>query len=221
MKKMTLVLASLLIGLTSASVNAAVETSVNDNGKKVRQTKRYHYTQPIMFVERGVEFLVFPNGEFDFNTEIVGNTFDDNFYYRNKTRRGSINATHGAPGRHSNYNRPRGTLVLHDRFGRVRRIGNVFLNYDSRGRLKRVGSVYMRYRRGKLKQVGGLTIQYNRYGQIIGTHGQVNFHNHGFDYFDNYDDVWFGDPLEGSNDDFYYYRKGDKIEKKKRKLKDK
>jgi hypothetical protein len=221
MKKMTLVLASLLIGLATASVNATVATVTNDNGKKVRITKRYQYTQPIMFVERGVEFLVFPNGEFDFNTEIIGNTFDDNVYYRHRTRRGNINTTHGAPGRHINYVRPRGTLVLHDRFGRVRRIGNVFLNYDSRGRLKRVGSVYMRYRRGKLKQVGGLTIRYNRYGQIIGTHGQVNYHNHGFDYFDNGDTLWFDDTLNDFNDNFYYYRKGDKIEKKKRTLKDK
>ena len=227
MKKVTLIFASLLLVVTSAT---ATTTSVDDSSKDLRITKRYRYTQPIMFVERGVEFLIFPNGEFDFNTELITRPFNDDVYYRHgNSRRGSINGTFGAPGTTVRYSRPRGVLVLHDRLGRVRRIGNVFLNYDRHGRIKRVGSVYMRYRRGLLKQVGGLTIQYNRFGDMIGTQGFVNWNNQGCgicgaiscgaDHFDigqwndGYDDDW-GD----YDDDYYYYRKdGKKLKRKKNK----
>jgi hypothetical protein len=42
--------------------------------------------------------------------------------------------------------------VEHDNFGRVRRVGNVFINYDANDRIKRVGSVYMAYNRFALEQ---------------------------------------------------------------------
>ena len=226
MKKMTLVMAALLIGLTSVTATTTTKT-----GKELRVTKRYRYTQPIMFVERGVEFLIFPNGEFDFNTEIVnGPVGNSNFYYRqNQGRRSSINVTFGAPDRHIGFTSPRGTLILHDRFGRVRRIGNVFINYDSHGRIKRAGSVYMRYRRGMLKQVGGLTLRYNRWGELVATHGFVNHNNLGCGIcgvsgcsLDHLHDglaggSWFNDEHDDWDDDYYYYRRGDKTLKKKKK----
>ncbi len=223
MKKVTLIFASLLLVVTSATAST---TTVDNSGKDLRITKRYRYTQPIMFVERGVEFLIFPNGEFDFNTELITRPFNDDVYYRQgNSRRSGINATFGVPGTTIRYTRPRGVLVLHDRFGRVRRIGNIFLNYDRNGRIKRVGSVYMTYRRGRLKRVGGLTIQYNHYGEIIGTHGFVNFNNQGCgicgttscsaDHFnDGTWNDWFDD--DQYDDDYYYYRKnGKKLKRKK------
>lgn len=69
--------------------------------------------------------------------------------------------------------------MSHDRFGRARRIGNVFINYDYAGRVKRIGSVYIQYRHRLLKQVGGLHIQYNRWGDMISTRGKVNRSNQG------------------------------------------
>ena len=65
MKRLLLLFAGLLIGLTSAS---ATELHHQKKKTKIDKTKRYRYAQPIMFVERGVEFLVFPDGSFDFNT---------------------------------------------------------------------------------------------------------------------------------------------------------
>ncbi|NNK74410.1 MAG: hypothetical protein HKO94_14580 [Flavobacteriaceae bacterium] len=227
MKKMTLFFAFLILGMTGAT---AAEKAFDLDGKDLGITKRYRYTQPILFVERGVEFLVFPNGEFDFNTELMNQPISDDYYYRgNNSRRNTINRTLGAPGRHIGYNSYRGTLVLHDRYGRVRRVGNVFINYDHRGRVKRIGSVYMRYRYAQLKQVGGLTIQYNRWGDMVGTHGFVNFRNQSCgicgmtgctaDHFHNdWDNDWFNDDFGGYDDDYYYYRKKDgKMKKRKKK----
>lgn len=229
MKTVTVFMAVLFMGLTSAT---GLEKTTTVDGKDLRITKRYRYTQPIMFVERGVEFLIFPNGEFDFNTEIINGPFNDDYYYRQtNSRRGSINGTFGAPGTRARYTRPGGTLILHDRWGQVRRIGNVFINYDSRGRVKRIGSVYLRYRQGRLKQVGGLTIRYNRWGDMIGTTGFVNFNNQGcgvcgvagctsghFDqgWNNNWNDDWFDNDWNEYDDDYYYYRRDGKLKKRKK-----
>ena len=215
MKRLTFIFATMLLGVTSAT--AAVKLT-DLKGKDLGITERYRYTQPILFVERGVEFLVFPNGEFDFNTEIVGGPFNDDYYYRNNSRRSSINGTFGAPGTRTRFTRPGGTLILHDRSGKVRRIGNVFINYDRRDRVKRIGSVYMRYRHGRLKQVGGLTIQYNRFGQMIGTQGFVNHNNQDCNLTD-WNDGWIDNgwnDWDTWDDDYYYYRQDGKTKRRKK-----
>ena len=231
MKRQVLFMAAMLLGLTSATATTA--GNAVSNGEDFNTT-RNRYTQPILFVERGVEFLIFPDGSFDFNTDIFSSVpDDDNYYYRrSKTRtktrsRRGTNRTHGAPGTTYN-NRERGVIVTHDRLGRVRRVGNVFINYDRSGRLKRAGSVYMTYRRGQLKQVGGLRILYNRYGDVIGTRGSVNRSNQGCgicgisgctaDHFDSdayhSDNDWDND--WNDDEDYYYYKKNGKVKKLKK-----
>jgi len=228
MKKLVLLFAAALMSLTT--VTAAETVSAHKKGKHLDKTKRYRYAQPIVFVERGVEFLVFPDGSFDFNTQLDGVFFNDNdFYYRDqKSRRGSINTTYGTPNATVRFSkkRSRGVLVLHDRDGKVRRIGNMFLNYDKFGKIKRIGSIYMSYNRGngRLKQVGGLRVNFNRWGEIVHMRGQVSpfsdfcgvcgvsscsvdhFHDH-----DNWNDDWYGD-----DDDFYYYKQNGKVKKQKK-----
>lgn len=210
MKSKILFLAMVLVGLTSATATTAGDAVLN--GEDFNNT-RYRYTQPILFVERGVEFLIFPDGSFDFNTEVYSTIPDnDNYYYR-RNRRGS-NRTYGAPGT-TYHRRDRGIIIRHDRLGRVRRIGNVFINYDRQGRIKRAGTVYMSYRRGQLKQVGGLRILYNRKGDVIGTRGHVNVNNQGNNFdTQNYDNDWNSD--WDNDDDFYYYRKNGKVKKHKK-----
>jgi hypothetical protein len=209
MRSKLLFMAMVLVGLTSATATTAGDAVLD--GEDLNQ-KRYRFTQPIEFVERGVEFLIFPDGSFDFNTEVFPTEPDnDNYYYRRNRR--STNRTYGAPGTRYHHGN-RGVLIRHDRQGRIRRIGNVFINYDRQGRIKRAGSVYMSYRRGQLRQVGGLRIIYNRYGDVIGSRGFVNFNNQGNGFpsnqFDSdyYDNDW--------NDDYYYYRKNGEVKKHKK-----
>jgi hypothetical protein len=45
-----------------------------------------------------------------------------------------------------------GVKVEHDNLGRVRQVGNVFINYDANDRVKRIGSVYMTYNRYALER---------------------------------------------------------------------
>ena len=72
MKTLVQLFTVLLIGLTTVS---ASESNVVTQGGDLDITKRYRYAQPIVFVERGVEFLIFPDGSFDFNTHIENSYF--------------------------------------------------------------------------------------------------------------------------------------------------
>ena len=222
MKKQVLFFAALLIGLTSAQ--ATTTGDVVRHGEDFNNTN-YRFAEPIVFIERGVEFLIFPDGSFDFNTEIENNV-TETYYRTSRTRRSSVNTTYGAPGTvnrvHYSTPRPRGVIITHDSNGKVRRIGNVFINYDREGRIKRAGSVYMSYQRsnGLLRQVGGLKINYNRWGEIIHFTGVVNHNNanhnygvgsgHGGQQYDGYDNDYSDD------DDFYYYRKNGAVKKQKK-----
>ncbi|WP_452220745.1 hypothetical protein [Lacinutrix salivirga] len=238
MKKLVLLFTGLLMGLTTVT---AAEKKESATLKGENLITRYSYAQPIQFVERGVEFLIFPDGSFDFNTNVGNQTspgYDDNYYRTRTTRRGSINHTFGAPGTRVRYSAPRnrGVIITHDRDGKVRRIGNVFVNYNRYDQVKRLGSVYMRYnRQGWLTQVGGLHIHYKRNGQVIRITGHVNYWNQScgvcggascsinhFDVHTGYDNDHYNDNTY-NNDDFYYYKsngKTKKVKKLKRKNRD-
>ncbi|RTY95260.1 hypothetical protein [Flavobacterium sp. GT3R68] len=195
MKKITLLVASIF--LVGSVANASEIINFSDER---RLPVDFRDADPIVFTERGIEFFVFPDGQFDFNTR--PSTGD--IYYK-ANRRGAVNATHGAPAQVQNGNY--GVRVEHDNFGRVRRVGNVFINYDGNDRIKRIGSVYMTYNRIALTQVGGLQIIYNRHGQIIDMVGDVkgrrsNGCSQGY-YSNEYENN------STSNDQDYYYYKTD------------
>ncbi len=207
MRTITLFLMSLLLGVTSSHANEQIAPD-SYRGKTTKEgvTKRYRNPQPIRFVERGVTFFVFPNGEFDFNTH--------RSMYR-RGRRGNVNATFGAPGIRVRYTRPRnrdhryGVRIEHDRFGKVRRVGNTFINYDRSGRVKRIGSVYMQYGRfDQLRQIGGMRVKYNRWGRLIWSNGTVKHRPIGhIDHYDHDDDLyddWDDDDWDDDDDNFYY-----------------
>lgn len=224
MKKQVLLFTALLIGLTTVTANENLSVTTADDLSILNDS----YAQPIIFMERGIEFMIFPNGSFDFNTNANQHTshFESNYYYRSstQTRRGSVNMTFGAPATFNRvrYSVPRnqGVIVTHDVNGQVRRIGNVYINYDRNGKIKRAGSIYMRYNRnGLLSQVGGLHINYNRWGEIINQYGFVSpFSNMCYVcgiYNCNISHVSGNiqnDNFNTNSEDFYYYKK-DKSEK--------
>jgi hypothetical protein len=201
MKKITLLAASIF--LFGNGVANATEKNNFSHERKIAVD--FRYAEPIVFTERGIEFYVFADGQFDFNTRpSTGNEV----YYRSG-KRNSVNKTYGAPANYRGENN--GVRIEHDDMGRVRRVGNVFINYDSNDRIKRVGSVYMAYNRYALTQVGGLQIIYNRRGQIVDIVGSVkgrvayeyNPNNNGSNNHDS-------DCDEDANDqEVYYYKKND------------
>lgn len=164
----------------------------------------YRFDEPISFIERGIEFFVFPNGDFDFNTRPQDSQGE--YFYRTAGKR-TVQAR-----RPVNY----GVLIEHDSFGRVRRIGNTFINYDNIDRVKRIGSVYMNYNRFALSQIGGMHIVYNRRGEIVDIFGAVKgWRNQGYayqysthTYYGNANDYRgdYGSNYSSYENDNYYFK---------------
>ena len=173
----------LLAIMSLANVNA---DNINKSTSEIGVTNRSD--DAVTFIERGVKFHVFLNGDFDFNTHYKNSRYTDYNGRRFKTNNG--------------------TRIERDRRGRLRRVGNSFINYDIRGNVKRIGSVYIDYRFGQLTNVGNLKIKYDRWGNPR-FYGNVknndycsedvyyNDNNHGIDIDINignifdYDDVYF------------------------------
>jgi hypothetical protein len=189
MKKITLLVATVL--LVGNIVNATERTPFSEERRA-----RYSFNEPIAFIERGIEFFVFPNGDFDFNTRPEDSQGD--YFYKTAGKRSTVVMSRGF----GNY----GVRIEHDSFGRVRRVGNTFINYDSRDRVSRIGSVYMRYNRFALTQIGGMRIVYNHRGDIIDMIGNIRgFRNQGYVYHNNHNVYSY----QAYNDNAYYYYKED------------
>ncbi|WP_395045050.1 hypothetical protein [Flavobacterium sp.] len=199
MKKITLLVASIL--LVGSVAKASDVLTIADE----RTTTRFSLDEPISFTERGIDFFVFANGDFDFNTR--PNDSQGEYFFKSAGKRGSDSRRDNRP---TNF----GTMIEHDSFGRVRRVGNTFINYDNNDRVNRIGTVYMRYNRFALTQIGGLQIIYNRRGDIVDMFGSVkgrrnygftqNYYGNNQDY-DN-DDNHNNNYSQNYNNDSYYYK---------------
>ena len=198
MKKITLlVAANLLVGsLAFATTDERAVAFDRTRGATVH----YMDAEPIVFMERGIEFFVFLNGDFDFNTR-PQDSQGGYFYRRGASARGNSAVA-------VNY----GVRIEHDSFGRVRRVGNTFINYDQFNRVTRIGSIYMRYNNFALTQIGGMQIAYNRRGQIAQMIGQVNYRrgNAGFTTTTYYGSSDYANQNGTTyNDNSYYYYRAD------------
>jgi hypothetical protein len=198
MKKITLLIASIFI--FGGSIANATEKTIFSVER--RSPVDFRNADPIVFTERGIEFYVFPDGQLDFNTRPINN---GNMYYRSKGRN-TFNTSYGAPS--NNLKRNYGVKVEHDYLGRVRQVGNVFINYDSNDRVKRIGSVYMTYNRYALQRIGNLEIIYNRRGQIVDVFGAVKggVENASTHCDDGDNDYGYNNNDNTHDDDYLYYR---------------
>jgi hypothetical protein len=157
---------------------AAVEAKTG-NKLPNRIGVNYAYNEAVNFVERGIEFFIFTNGDFDFNTHQ-----NDSYYDYNGSR--IKNNSH--------------VRIDRDYRGRITRVENVFINYDYRGNVSRVGSIFIGYRRDRLTKVGDLRIRYDRYGYPV-FYGNVRnyYYNNGVRF-----NISFGDVCDYN--DAYFYR---------------
>lgn len=161
MKK--LLLAVLFLGGMTAQAN-----TVTNLDHTTERGSRYNQPQSITFIERGVQFVVFTNGQFDFATTRQG--------VQGQGRRGS---SHTAPGHTYGVTFPynnRG-FVKYNRYGDVYQVGRSYVNYNRNGDVSQIGSVDLRYRNGRLVRAGDMQIVYNRRGQIVNLIGHVH-HDH-------------------------------------------
>lgn len=152
MKKLYLLFAFLVLGLSATAANH-FET-------------RYQ-GEAFIFVERGVEFAIFPDGQFDF------------FF----NPRGNFNRipTHINYSFNSGYNY--GPFIQYDDYGAVIQIENVPVYYDYYGRVAQAGRVRIGYNSfGMVNRIGNMFLHYDFYNQITHTSGFINSRNAAYVY---------------------------------------
>ena len=171
MKKVLLIVLGTLLMVSTIEAKNSKEQPTNIG-------YNYTYENAVNFEERGIQFFIFTNGEFDFNPH-----YNDPYYNENNSRREI------------------GIRIDRDYRGRINRIGNSFVNYDNYGNVTRIGNVFMRYYRGKLTAVGHLKVKYDAWGHPT-FYGNVknNYYNYnGFSINLNVGDIC-------NYNDAYFYR---------------
>src|SRR5699024_10192482 len=123
----------------------------------------YKGSVPFIFVERDVEFAIYPNGEFDF--AYVGPNYQNN-PYNGPRRPFSYNGGY-------NYD----MYLQFDRFGAVVQVESVPIYYEYYGRITQAVNVIIRYTGDYVTQVGIMHVIYERGNVYLATSGYVNSYN--------------------------------------------
>ena len=152
MKKVYLLFALLVVGLSAkAAPDAATDYRTP-----------FGYGDAFIFNEGGIEFAVFPNGEFDFHfsPQSIAPGYGRNTPF-------SFNGGY-------NYN----PFVQYDDYGAVIQIERVPVYYDYYGRIIQAGRVRIGYNHyGVVNRIGNLFLQYDPYNQYTRYSGYINSHN--------------------------------------------
>lgn len=146
----------LFLGFTSCVSMAESRTSSQPQGT-------YRGSVPFIFVERDIEFAIYPNGEFDF--AYVGPNYIHN-PYNGPRRPFSYNSGY-------NYD----VYLQFDRFGAVVQIESVPIYYDYYGRINQAGNIIIRYTGDYVTQVGNMHVIYERGNVYLASSGYVNSYN--------------------------------------------
>ncbi|MGB5980555.1 MAG: hypothetical protein WBG46_00290 [Nonlabens sp.] len=158
MKNLSNLLVLFLIGIQSSIAALPAE----DRGYR-------GYNNSFIFQDSGIEFAVFPDGQFDFNYLDNGPNFNIGF----NTPNASFSFNTGF-----NYDR----YVQYDTYGAVIQIENVPVFYDPYGRVNQIGDIFIDYRNGFVNRIGNLNVFYSRPGVIVNYTGFINTFNYGYVY---------------------------------------
>jgi hypothetical protein len=153
----------LLLLLTIATVNAAK----TDTPESTNQT-RYN-GKAYIFIEGGVEFSVFADGQFDF---VYLATQQSNMLSFNTP---SVFLSFNAGQDYETY-------LQYDDYGAIIQIEDVPVYYDVYGRIIQAGEVEISYRNRAISRIGGLQIYYNSYGDYDYYTGYINSYNRFYSY---------------------------------------
>lgn len=166
MKNLILLFTAIIFGASSA-----MAVTVED---KVAVRNAYNYNNSFIFVEDGITFSVYPDGEFDFYLE-NGAGVNANVNFRN------VNITYNSGYDYNPY-------VQYDDYGAVIQVENIPIYYDYYGRVTQVGNVDISYNRGRVNRLGGLYVYYNGNGLYSHHTGFINVYNRNYIYrpFHNY-----------------------------------
>jgi hypothetical protein len=150
--------------VTLGLVNANNEFNINSVTSSYYNNKGESFT----FVENGITFSVFQNGEFDF--------------YINPRNGLHANVDFGAVSISYNSGYNYDAYVQYDDYGAIIQVESVPIYYDHYGRVVRAGSVRIKYHSNRLVRIGGLRVYYNAYGHYSYYNGFINTYNRHYVY---------------------------------------
>ncbi|MDT8347089.1 MAG: hypothetical protein RQ756_04755 [Flavobacteriaceae bacterium] len=120
-----------------------------------------HYSNSIIFVEGGIEFAVFPDGQFDFT--VLNNNAHLSLNYFNENVAFSFNTGYTLD-----------AYVQYDSYGAPIQIMDVPVFYDYYGRVNQVGNINIAYINGRLHRVGGMYVYYSPGGYFNRFSGYIS-----------------------------------------------
>ena len=160
MKTFVSILSALLLS-TSASLAATTDHTTETNSIVT-------IGNPYIFVENGITFSVYPDGEFDFY-------IDDRVNLGANVNFGNTSITFNSGYNYDPY-------VQYDDYGAVLQIENVPIYYDYYGRVNQIGDISIYYSNGRVHRIGGMYVYYNSRGLFTHYTGYVNMYNRHFIY---------------------------------------
>lgn len=155
MKNLVLIFTAMILG-----TSGVFATGINED--KVATRNAYRYDNSFIFVENGITFSVYPDGEFDFYIENQvtgirnGITFNSGFDYS--------------------------PYAQYDDYGAVIQVENVPVYYDYYGRVNQIGSVDINYVNRRVRRIGGMSVFYNNRGFYDYHTGYINIYNRSYVY---------------------------------------
>ena len=153
MKNIVLFLTALILGTSGA-------LAITTDADKVSVIISNRYNDSFIFVENGITFSVYPDGEFDFSIDAQiggqrnGVTFNSGYDYSPFTQ--------------------------YDDYGAVIQVENVPIFYDYYGRVSQIGEVNINYNRNRVNRVGNMRVFYNRRGFYDYHTGYINVYNRNY-----------------------------------------
>ncbi len=160
MKHLVLLIAAFFVGVTSTTAASAENEFAyrNVNG----------YSNSFIFVNNGITFSVYPDGEFD-------------FYINNRVNvSAGIGVGPASLTFNSGYNY--NPFVQYDDYGAVVQVENMPIYYDYYGRVSQIGDVNIWYRNGRVRRIGGMRVFYNNFGVYQYHTGFINYYNRYYVY---------------------------------------
>ncbi|WP_027136489.1 hypothetical protein [Gaetbulibacter saemankumensis] len=164
MRKIMFLLVAFALNSFILNATSVIESS------QVSTTYNRGYGNSFIFLEGGIEFSVFPDGQFDFNI------------LRNNS---NLSVSIGTPNVNVSFNSgyDYNPYVQYDEFGAIIQIENIPIYYDYYGRVNQVGNVNINYNNyGYVSRVGGLYVHYNNYRVFSHCTGYINVYNRGYIY---------------------------------------
>ncbi len=156
MKNLVLIFSALILG-----TSGIMATGIKED--KVAIGNAYRYNNSFIFVEDGITFAVFPDGEFD-------------FYIENNIRNyNGVSVTFNSGYDYSPY-------AQYDDYGAVIQVENIPIYYDFNGRVTQIGNVDISYNRGRVFRLGGMYVYYNNRGFYNYHTGYINVYNRYYNY---------------------------------------